>query len=213
MAPSGPTLLSRDDLIKTNELDQADWNFQPVLGYIQRQRFALATALLGGETFPRLLEIGYGSGIFLAELSRHCKELHGIDPHQLSSEVEKVLARRGIHATLASGSAGHMPYTDEFFDCVVAVSAIEFVPDLHQACAEIRRVLKPGGSFVVVTPGISPLLDFGLRALTGRSADADYGDRRQQVLPTLTGAFRVQRHRNFPRFGRPRLYTALRLTR
>jgi SAM-dependent methyltransferase len=204
-------LLPRSELLKTNELDQGDWNFRPVLGYIQRQRFHLGASLLGSGRYQRLLDLGYGSGIFLPELSRHCDELHGVDPHPMSGDVREVLARNGIRAELASAGASSMPYADEFFDAIVTVSAIECVPDLDAACTEIRRVLKPDGVFVVVTPGFSAIADFGVRVLTGRDPDADYGNQRPRVVPTLLQRFRVLTRRRWPAVGLPRLYTALRL--
>jgi hypothetical protein len=62
----------------------------------------------------------------------------------------------------------------------------------------VRRVLRPGGSFVVVTPGDAPLLDRALRWATGKDAAADFGDRRARVEPALRRAFRVARQRTFP---------------
>jgi len=207
-------LLPPDALIKTGPVDEADWNFRPVLGAIQRQRFHLIVKLLGDDRFRRLLEVGYGSGVFLTELQRHCEELYGIDPHPMPKQVEEVLATRGVTARLFSGEAAAMPFTDGFFDCVVAVSSLEFIPDLDAACSEISRILTPGGVFVVVTPGTSAIVDFGLKVLTGNRAKDDFGNRRQRVLPTLLRHFAVQQRLTFPSFAGSlvRFYTALRLT-
>jgi SAM-dependent methyltransferase len=213
--PSGLHLLPRDELIKTGPVDEADWNFRPILGAIQRKRFQLVLKLLDNCRFHRLLEVGYGSGVFLTELMRHCSELYGIDPHPMPEQVETVLARHGVTARLYSGDAAAMPFTDAFFDCVVAVSSLEFIPDLARACREIARVLTPDGIFVVVTPGCSALVDFGLKVLTGSRAADDFGDRRQRVLSTLSRHFIVQERLSFPPFGGglARLYTALRLSK
>ena len=210
---SKPALLPRGDLLKTNELDQGDWNFRPVLGYIQRQRFQLGATLLGKQRFRRLLDLGYGSGIFLPELARRCDELYGIDPHPMPQAVRAVLERNGISAELTSGDAASMPYPDDFFDAIVTVSAIEVVPNLDAACTEIRRVLKPSGVFVVVTPGFSAVADLGVRLLTGRNPDEDYGNKRERVVPVLLSRFRVLHQRRWPQVGLPRLYTALRLAK
>jgi ubiquinone/menaquinone biosynthesis C-methylase UbiE len=206
-------LLPRQDLLKTGEVDHADWNFRPLLGTIMRSRYHLARALLAGQHFGRLLEIGYGSGVFLPELAGFCDELHGIDVHHHHDEVAATLARAGVRAHLATGSMEVLPYADGFFDAIVAVSTLEFVPDLEAGCREARRVLRPGGTFVVVTPGISPVADLGLRLLTGKSARKDFADRRQGVRPLLRRHFRVERERTLPRFGRwlVHLYTALKL--
>src|SRR4029078_12268937 len=85
-------LLPEEVLVKTGPVDHADWNFRPVLGVIQRARFRLLLDLLGGERVDRLLEVGYGSGVFLPELARRCRSLYGVDIHR---EPERVTAAPG----------------------------------------------------------------------------------------------------------------------
>ncbi|HKI00536.1 MAG TPA: class I SAM-dependent methyltransferase [Thermoanaerobaculia bacterium] len=206
-------LLPPAALLKTGEVDHADWNYRPLLGAISRRRFKLAVSLLEGRRAGRLLEIGYGSGVFLPELARHCGQLYGIDVHGMQGPVAESLARFGVAAQLSSGSVTAMPFEEGYFDVLVAVSALEFVADLDAACAEIRRVLSPGGTLIVVTPGHSPLVDFGLGVLTGKRAKEDFGDRRQSVIPTLLERFTVQRRLTVPARGISliHLYTALEL--
>ena len=60
-------------------------------------------------------------------------------------------AARGLHAEVAT--IGSLPYPDASFDVVVAAWMLYHVPDLDAALAEVRRVLRPGGSFVAVTNG------------------------------------------------------------
>jgi ubiquinone/menaquinone biosynthesis C-methylase UbiE len=207
-------LLPESDLIVTGPVDHADWNYRPLIGKVQRLRFRLIRRLLGARTYGRLLEIGYGSGVFMPELARHADELFGIDPHPMPTEVEAVLQKHGLHASLLTGSAEALPYADGFFDCVVSVSAIEYVEDIEAACRELRRVLKPGGRLVIATPGSSPILDLALRASTGEDP-GQYADRRQRLLPTLKQHFAVRKELAVPRFGGRlfRLYTGVCLFR
>ena len=206
-------LLPQDSLIKTGPVDHADWNYKPVLGWIQRQRFRLALSLLPKNRSGRLLEIGYGSGVFLPELSRRCEELHGIDIHSRNQEVTSELAKQGVAAQLGTASAESLPFENGYFDYAVAVSSLEFVPSVPAACKEIVRVLKPNGSLVVITPGHSPVVDFGLKVLTGESAKKDYGEKRESLLDVVEEHFLVMEKRLFPPLlGRVVcLYTALRL--
>lgn len=128
--------------------------------------------------------------------------------------VTQALATHGVIAELRTGTAEALPYADASFDAVVAVSVLEFIPDLAAACREVTRVLRPGGRFYVVTPGKSWVADLGLRVLTGKSAVKDFGDRRDRILQTLADHFDTDATRSFPLFsgGALRLYTALRLT-
>src|SRR4051794_31924358 len=146
-------LLPRSALIRTGPVDCADWNYRPLLGWLQRKRFGLITHLLPRDRVGRLLEMGYGSGVFMPELAQRCEELHGIDIHPHAGEVELRLAEHGVAAKLARGSAENLPYDDATFDVVVAVSSLEFVTDINAATSEIHRVLRTTGCLVLVTPG------------------------------------------------------------
>jgi SAM-dependent methyltransferase len=209
---TSPRLLPPEDLVVTNPVDHADWNYKPLLGTIQRTRFRLIVRLLEGLKIDGLLEIGYGSGVFMPELVRHCKTIAGIDPHPRNAEVTAALARHHIQADLRSASAEEIPFPDASFDCLVSVSALEYIPDIDIGCREMLRVLKPGGYLIAVTPGFSPLVDFGLRVVTGEKP-SQYGDRRARLLPALHANFDLDRHLQIPPLGGRflRLYSALRL--
>lgn len=205
-------LLVRKELVKTSRVDHAAWNFMPILGWLQRTRFRLVVSLLKPGNHARLLEVGYGSGVFMPELSRYCSELYGLDLHDKAEEVAAALSRNGTTATLISGSVTRMPFPDAFVDCIIAVSALEYVDDIEMACKEMRRVLRAGGILVLVTPGRSRLLDAGLKLL-GEDPRENYADRRERLIPTLLRYFAVERKRSGPILAAWALpiYTALRL--
>lgn len=191
-------LLEKDLLIKTNLIDHADWNFKPFLGYIQRKRFQLALSLIDNGNYDKILEIGYGSGIFMPVLAKHCNKLYGIDIHPFNEEVNKVLLDCGIVSSLYQGSVTQMPFINESFDLILSVSTFEFIEDKKTACREISRVLKRDGLFILITPGESWLLDVGLKILTGENAKKDYGDKRQYVMPVLKEYFNILQSKTFP---------------
>jgi SAM-dependent methyltransferase len=195
--PAALRLLPPEALIRTGPVDHAEWNYRPLLGLISRARFRLALSLLPART-EAILELGYGSGVFLPSLAARAGYVAGFDVHDRAGAVAAELRSRGTPADLRSGDGRGLPFADGAFDAVVAVSALEFVDDLDGTCAEVRRVLRPGGVFVVVTPGDSPLLDRALRLVTGKSARSDFGDRRARVVPALRRAFAIRRERVFP---------------
>lgn len=206
-------LLPRESLLQTGPVDHADWNYRLPVAIIQRQRFHLILRLFPATRPSRLLELGYGSGVFMPELAKHGDELLGVDVHDQPLAVAERLAAQGVQARLYQASATAMPLADASIDCVVAVSCLEFIDDLDAACRELRRVLTSTGCLVTVTPGVSPVVDWGLRTLTGASPRDDFARRREQVLPTLRRYFEIERSCNCPRVGPTwlRLYRALRL--
>ena len=204
----GVELLSEHLLIATGPVDHGAWNYRPLLGWLQRQRFRLIAGLMGDRRFGDLLEIGYGSGLFAPELMRRCDRYFGIDIHEMSDEVEQVLDSVGLAADLHSASASAMPLEDDSVDCIVAVSVLEFLDDLEAACEEMVRVLRPNGSIFVTVTGDSPVLDVGLRLMTGESAQADFADRRSSVEAAIRRNFAIDRAVSFPSFG-VKMYRAL----
>src|SRR5690606_33669386 len=136
----------------------------------------------------------------------------GVDIHERNKDVEEKLASIGTKVELTSCQMESMPFPDQYFDCIVSVSAVEFAQDVDRACRELRRVVAPNGTLILVTPGHSRLLDWGLKLITGESAAKDYEGRRSSVLPAVDHYFRVDARIPFPRGVGPsvRLYTALR---
>jgi len=213
MTSSKLNLLPEKYLIKTGEVDHGDWNFKPFLGIIMKARFRLIVRMLAKKSKGHLLEIGYGSGVFLPELAKHAHKIYGIDIHDKPNEVGEKLLEYNVKAELVSGGAEKMIWEDNSFDSILAVSALEFVSDLDAVCLEVKRTLKPNGSFMLVTPGKSPILDFGFNLLTGKSAKKDFGDRREIIMRMLLKHFKIKQELTYPEYGSSliKLYTGLEL--
>jgi ubiquinone/menaquinone biosynthesis C-methylase UbiE len=200
-------------LVKTGPVDHAEWNFAPVLGAIQRARFDMIINLMGGRKYGKLLEVGYGSGVFMPELRNHCEILYGIDIHHGARQVSRNLRETGTDAELQTANICEMPFKDRCFDGIVAVSTLEFLEKLDTACLELKRVLAPDGSLLVVVPGSSWHVDIGLRILTGKRAETIYRDRRDKVMTKLKKHFYPDKELFFPLSCRQLyIYHAARLT-
>jgi SAM-dependent methyltransferase len=190
-------LLGKDQLLVTGPLDKARWNYSPLLALPERVRFRMIARLTGRHRYNSVLEIGYGSGVFLPELQRRADRLYGIDIHPHAKEVERVVAEAGVHATLMSASAEDMPIVSGSIDLIVAVSTLEYVDNKRKAAEEMRRVLRPSGRAAVVYPLPSSLSDMGLKLLT-KEDPGQYGDGRRALLPALCEFFSVARRLGFP---------------
>jgi ubiquinone/menaquinone biosynthesis C-methylase UbiE len=115
---------------------------------------ALAENCTGGRGGARLLDLACGTGRFLREVKANYPRLHvtGLDlsPNYLS------LARRELAAwsrtRFVEGMAEAMPFADEEFDVVTCIYLFhELPPQIRRAAvAEIRRVLRPGGTLIFV---------------------------------------------------------------
>lgn len=86
------------------------------------------------------VEIGVGSGRFAAPLGIQ----HGVEP---SEQMRRIAEQRGI--TAISGVAEQLPYQKEIFDFALMVTTLCFLDDVDQSFREVRRILKPGGVFLI----------------------------------------------------------------
>ena len=105
---------------------------------------------LGPET-PSTLEVGCGTGHWLAGMNGRTSTLAGVDP----SAAMLVLARGAAPgAHLVRAGAEDLPWKDATFDRVVCVNALHHFSDRERFFVEARRVLRPGGG--VLTIGKDP---------------------------------------------------------
>lgn len=68
-----------------------------------------------------------------------------------------------------------IPFPDDSFDVVIANMMLYHVPDLHRGLAEVRRVLKSGGSFYCATYGIHGIMEYVTDLLKGMDVTGSIG--------------------------------------
>lgn len=179
-------------LNRTNEVDYYHWNYQFPIKYVQRYRFKVIVRLLNKRVFPNLLEVGTGSGIFLPELSQHCRKLFAIDIHPHIENIENLLNHYKVKDfSVKSQSIQKTDYPDNHFDAIVAVSVLEFVDDLDAAIIEIKRILKDDGIFITICPMNSKLLDVIVSFFADKTAQEEFGDSRVSVVKALEKNFKI----------------------
>jgi ubiquinone/menaquinone biosynthesis C-methylase UbiE len=186
------TLPDQKSLNKTGEVDYFMWNYKFPIKYIQKYRFKRIIQLLGDLKYNSLLEVGTGSGIFLPELSKHCEQLYACDIHSNFDNIANLCKKFEIkNYNLSTQSIESTNFPDESFDVVVAVSVLEFVPDIQKAVTEIKRILKKDGIFITICPMENKFLDFFLSLYTKKTPKEEFGDSRQNVSSTLEQNFIV----------------------
>ncbi len=102
-----------------------------------------------------ILDIGCGGGRTVNTLAKIAAEgkVYGIDYSEVSVAVSTSKNKRLIDAgrvKILHASVDSLPFSDDMFNLVIAVESCYFWPDLVNNLKEIRRVLKPGGSVIIV---------------------------------------------------------------
>jgi SAM-dependent methyltransferase len=124
------------------------------------RKFTARLRQLGAASWPKdahVVELFCGRGGGLEALERlGFRNLYGAD---LSP---RLLSAYAGPAACACCDCRALPYADASMDVAIVQGGLHHLPelpaDLARTLAEVRRVLKPGGRFVVVEPWLTPFL-------------------------------------------------------
>ena len=115
-------------------------------GATHKQRRWLVSGLRG-----RVLEIGFGTGLNLEHYSPQVERLDILDPATgMHARARARIEASGLPIHSHELSAEGLPFADASFDAVVCTYTLCTIPDPVQACAEVRRVLRPGAALHLI---------------------------------------------------------------
>ncbi|HLG02692.1 MAG TPA: class I SAM-dependent methyltransferase [Bacteroidia bacterium] len=111
--------------------------------------------MTGKKLSGKIIEVGAGTGVFTAELSRekepeviYCLDYDKYSVEELMPVVFKNLEADFTKIQTVLGSYNRMQVTDDFFDYIISLGAIHHSENLLATFREAYRVLKPGGFLV-----------------------------------------------------------------
>lgn len=112
-----------------------------------------------------VLDVGCAAGHTALAFAPHVREVVGVDlSRNMLAEAARQAAARGVtNARWEAASAAALPYADGAFDIVTCRMVVHHFPSLVPPLAEMARVLKAGGQFIVVdivSPEDAALADF-----------------------------------------------------
>ncbi len=149
---------------------------------VRGDEWSWLTAQLGRTEEKRVLDIGCGNGALLQQLSGRIASGTGVDAsvNMIAQAKKRCAAQSNLDFATIVGP--HLPFPDDSFDVVVSLLSFRYL-DWDPMIAEILRVLKPGGRFLVVDMVAAPvelrevpaLVEGKVRGITQRVSKARYG--------------------------------------
>jgi SAM-dependent methyltransferase len=121
---------------------------------VERYRYAVEPCIHAVAQFTRhsgkkLLEVGVGAGTDHLQWARAGADCYGVDLTDAGIETTRArLANYGYSSNLRRTDAESLPFPDETFDLVYSWGVIHHAERPQAIVEEIRRVLRPGGTFI-----------------------------------------------------------------
>ena len=160
-------------------------------------RYAFASGFVAGK---RVLDLGCGSGYGSAELARTAESVIGVDSSAVA--IEYATAHySAANLSFRQHSCTLLPWSGGCFEFVTAFEVIEHLADWRQMLSETRRLLSPGGTFLVSTPnklyyadqrrqaGPNPFHEHEFEFAEFKQALSEYFPRVGMLLQNRTEAF------------------------
>lgn len=101
-----------------------------------------------------VLDLGCGRGGVAEVVWRDVRLAAGVDP-----DIASLTSHRAAGMPVVRAVGENLPFAADSFDVVVSVWVLEHLADPVSTFIEVRRVLRPGGHFVFLTPNLrNPLM-------------------------------------------------------
>jgi len=137
--------MRREEYATMFRVEETHWWYQA----LHRLIFQTLEAELPDWGTKEIVDVGCGTGAILKQLGNPGKNV-GID---LAPEAVSFCRQRGLN-NVQQGDIHALPFPDASFDAIICSSVLyhQWVRDVEGAVREMHRVLRPGGTLLIVVP-------------------------------------------------------------
>jgi ubiquinone/menaquinone biosynthesis C-methylase UbiE len=125
--------------------------YDPFLARGERAGMRSMRAEVLAQARGDVLEIGAGTGLNMPHYPENVGSLTLTDPDSpMLDRLRQAVAGHPLEPRVVEVPAEQLPFDDDSFDTVVSTLVLCTVIDVESTLREIRRVLRPGGQFLLV---------------------------------------------------------------
>lgn len=117
--------------------------YQLVRNYALKQKLKLINSF--GTESKSILDIGAGTGDFLATCKNNGWDVQGIEPNEKARKIAQEKSGIDLKSEISNLKSGQ-------YDVITMWHVLEHVPNLNETITELRNLLKPKGSLVIAVP-------------------------------------------------------------
>jgi len=134
---------------KTAFNQQAATYDEDTYGAHARNLYPALLKKLSSLQYSTVLDLGCGTGEVMQAIILEAPDtkIYGIDISE--NMVRKAKEKLKNNASINVGDSEHLPYEDEMFDVVYCNDSFHHYPNPKTVMAEVSRVLKPRGTFII----------------------------------------------------------------
>jgi ubiquinone/menaquinone biosynthesis C-methylase UbiE len=115
-----------------------------LFGIIARQ-----VALASFRRPADVLESGGGTGAFYLHVKDYARSYINIEPGRISLSGQALERLKDPSYMCLKCSAEDIPLPDESVDVILSIASLDHIPDYRKALAEVSRLLRRGGVFIL----------------------------------------------------------------
>jgi SAM-dependent methyltransferase len=112
-----------------------------------------ATDGLHGE----VVEIGFGSGLNVPSYPEAVTKVYAVDPSLVARDLASARVEASpVEVRYVGLDGARLPLDDASVDTALSTFTLCTIPEVTKALSEVRRVLRPGGTFHFLEHGLCP---------------------------------------------------------